>query len=97
MANKLYIACPVCQQSGNLSVTERAYTVPVLRSCPACKPLRVVETGLTEGQVEMHLGWLKEYESALRELREAMGGLDRQRWMAAKARADDLLAKRRLS
>lgn len=71
----------------------------VASHCPGCKARYVTETGLTEGQVEMHLGWLKEYEAALRtlvEVENAPGSDDTVR-IAAWTTAKTLLAKRRLS
>lgn len=48
---KLYEVCPVCEGTGRMPVPDPRERTDD-RQCPACKPLRVVETGLTTGQVE---------------------------------------------
>jgi reverse gyrase len=46
MKRILYSLCPMCDGTGTFRSSADG------RPCPACKPLRVVESGLTEGQAE---------------------------------------------
>ena len=58
MNDKLYQICPMCDGQGRLTMTDTHSAAQALltgemnaSNCPGCKPLRVVEVGVTEGQL----------------------------------------------
>ena len=76
MSEKLYQECPACCGTGILrNAVSNIDPVPRDRACPGCKPLRVVETGLTAGQVE---GIVKQRQSYLAQLQVLADGCQRR-------------------
>ena len=49
---KLYSLCPLCAGTGRFTAVSNRDPVPRERACIYCKPLRVIESGLSEAQAE---------------------------------------------
>lgn len=53
LQRKTYEECPACRGSGEVLHVLIGGVRRERAPCPVCKPIRVIETGLTVGQIEM--------------------------------------------
>ena len=96
MSSMLFELCPLCGGSGRLTTTTNL-DPPTERACPSCKPLRVVETGLTAGQAERLVRERGRADALAALLRDCRALLGRAEWGGYSCPSHHLLYTKEIS